>query len=624
MIQPFLILGVFLAALAQDAPPPAAQAVTPGLDSVIERVEFRDIPLRDLLHILSAESGVNFVASQEAGGKEISLYLQNATVRQAVEAVAKSYDLWYREDDKGGVVRMMSTKEFERDLMLFRDEKTNVFTLLYPNALDVGTAIRSLFGDRVRLSMDRQSMFDEMIEMQQRFQRFDLLQQRAQGLSRGGSNVNNNNGYNSGYNNSFGGQSGGQFGGLNSFNNFNNSGYSAANQPADDIVGNSNGTNAGKAPLTPEKIQALQQQPGGALEYAAVDQATGRQASIFVTVVRKNNMVAVRTSDSAAMEQIQQLVRALDVPTPQVLLEVKILSISLGDDFNSVFGFDYNRGNNTLQLNQASTSGAPTDARNLIYKFVNNEILTRLQLLQQKRRVTTLATPILLVANNEVARVFVGEERPVVRNVVTQSSQNQNTTLTTGTTQAELVQVGTTLLITPNVNADRTVTLRIVQENAQIKKGDAIIPVVVNNDVINQPVDVVQSRNVTGTVIAKDGLALALGGLIEENISDTQAGIPLLMDLPFVGFLFRREEKTRSRSELVVYVRPFVLLTANEGVRLSAEISERLQIHPEKGAVPGDNLGTFRANEVPRGRLGADPLKEMLQYQSGLPGNKDK
>lgn len=613
-----LAVAILLFSAPQDNVPQPPVKSQPGLDAVVDRLEFREITLRDLLHMISEESGVNFVASEEAGGKSISLFLQNTTVRQAVESVAKAYDLWYREDEKGGIVRVMTTKEFQRDLVLFRDERTTVFTLLYPNALDVALSIRSLFGNRVRLTMDREYMYDEIMEMQQRFQRFDMLQQRAQGLSKGNGN-NNNSFYNQsggyGMNNANGG-----YGGLNS--NFNNQGYNNNqynNQPPEQPPAN-------QAPLSPEKLQALQQQTAesgkGGVDAAELEYAAGKQASIFVTIIRKNNMVAVRTSDAAVLTQIEQLVRALDVPTPQVLLEVKILSIDLGDDFNSVFGFDFQHNGGAAQLNPSSVTGAPSDARNFVYKFVNNELTSRLQLLEEKRRVTSLATPILLVANNEVARVFVGEERPVVRNVVTQTTQNQTTTLSTGSTQAELVQVGTTLLITPNVNADRTVTLRVVQENAQIKRGDAIIPVVLNDSVVNQPVDVVQSRNVTGTVIAKDGLALALGGLIEEKIADTQAGFPLLMDLPLIGFLFRKETKSRLRSELVVFIRPFVLLTAAEGAQLSESISNRLQIHPEKGGVPGDNLGTFKPDEAPRGALGSDPLKEMFQFQSGLPGKK--
>ena len=111
-----------------------------------------------------------------------------------------------------------------------------------------------------------------------------------------------------------------------------------------------------------------------------------------------------------------------------------------------------------------------------------------------------MATPLILTANNEVSRVFVGEERPIVRNVSTQTIVNDNQTATAPTTTIEFRPVGTTLLITPNINSDRTVTLRLLQENSSINPSGATIPIITGNgDVTNQPVDVVQTRTISGT-----------------------------------------------------------------------------------------------------------------------------
>ena len=128
----------------------------------------------------------------------------------------------------------------------------------------------------------------------------------------------------------------------------------------------------------------------------------------------------------------------------------------------------------------------------------------RIQFLETKDRVTAVATPMLLVANNEVARLFVGEERPVVRNISSQTTVNENVVTTTPSNTIETRPVGTTLLLTPNVNADRTVTLRVLEESSEVLVGEASIPVVTGDgDVINQPVDVVSSRTVTGTSFSK-------------------------------------------------------------------------------------------------------------------------
>src|SRR5262245_2444721 len=146
-------------------------------------MDLRDVELREALRLVAEESGVNLVPSEDAGKRIVSCFLQETTVRGAIESIAKSYGLWYREDTHLGAVRVMTAEEYERDLTLFRDESTQVFTLMYPNALEVALAIRNLFGSRVRLSLDRELRYEEYSDISQRFERFDLLDQRTQGQS---------------------------------------------------------------------------------------------------------------------------------------------------------------------------------------------------------------------------------------------------------------------------------------------------------------------------------------------------------------------------------------------------------------------------------------------------------
>ena len=75
----------------------------------------------------------------------------------------------------------------------------------------------------------------------------------------------------------------------------------------------------------------------------------------------------------------------------------------------------------------------------------------------------------------------------------------------------------------PQINADRTVTLRVLQENSQVLTGGATIPIVTGNGSIqSQPVDIVSTRTFSGTVVAKDSLTLAIGGLIMRLLSRTR------------------------------------------------------------------------------------------------------
>lgn len=338
---------------------------------------------------------------------------------------------------------------------------------------------------------------------------------------------------------------------------------------------------------------------------------------IYVSASRRNNMVVVRTADTRALTEIRTLVRRIDVQTPLVLLEVKVLSIELGKGFESAFEYQFSDG----QFGASFTTGAinPSLARDpitnepvrivstptavtsggfkdgqFVFQFLGESVRARLQLLEKKNRVKTVATPTLLTANNEISRLFLGEERPLVRNINSQTIITDNNVATTPNTQTEFRNVGNTLLITPNINADRTVTLRIVQENSFISPNGANIPVVTGgntnnnnnnngnnngptvNGVQNVPVDVVGTRSVSGTFVAKDGMAVAIGGMIEDVDTDKREQVPILGNIPGLGLLFRRQVKEKSRRELVIIIRPHVMTTPADSERLTQNVLSNL------------------------------------------------
>ena len=120
---------------------------------------------------------------------------------------------------------------------------------------------------------------------------------------------------------------------------------------------------------------------------------------------------------------------------------------------------------------------------------------------------------------------------------------------------------------------------------------------VTDQGVTQQPVDVVSTQTVSGTVVASDGLTLAIGGLIEENISDMKAQVPLLGSIPGVGVLFRRQTKNKTRSEVVILIRPRILTTPCEGAAASKELLEQLSIHP-KAPNPEGTLNLYTPMDV--------------------------
>ena len=483
---------------------------------------------------------------------------------------------------------------------------------------DVGRAIRELYGDRVL--MEQSSQYDESIEeLANRLSRFDLFDGRQQGF---GQTVNGNglvgssfgsqsrfgSGYGSGFGAGFGVGHSGEDGGYGGYGTY-RSGY--GNQFGMGRAEQREQWSAAQIQRIEQLVERLQSASDAAAKTEAEKEVSRRyHAPIHVTVAPRQNKVIVRTSDVTAMEQIEKLVKSLDVPTALVLLEVRVLSIDTSDGFESFFEYQWLDGTTAGQMTTGAIAqpiqpappaapvlgpgGSGLRTGDLIFQYVDSRFGARMQILERDNRVRSLATPILLTANNEVSRLFVGQEVPINRSFVGgATNQNESTTTTsTGTTGIEFRPVGTTLLMTPSINADRTVNLKIVQEQSNTD-ATATVLIPSGTGFVNQAVNVVSSQTVSGTIVAKSDLAVAFGGLVETGKEEQQEKVPLLGDIPVLGMLFRREITRDFRREIVIVVKPYVIGTPAEQIDRSVSVLKNIGVDLEA-------LERARANDEKR------------------------
>ncbi len=634
--------------VAQRLPERVAERVVERL----EKVEFREVPLEEAITLFSEQTGINVVASPEARKTLVSLYLRNVTPDDALDALCKSNGLWQRRDQQSNIVRIYTTKEFQSDLASFREEQTEVFTLLYPNPVDVAAAIRSVYGNRVVMNLQPQWQ-DAYQDLQERFDRFDIVDGRSQGLGLfdSGSGTGNNSA-----GSALGGIGGGA--GISGRGGQSSGGgmYRRQDLLNDSRAARDSAKTKEIAPLeefknlSPEEIELLEanKQGEGKINRETLEALLARrQATIYVTVIRQHNQLIVRTSDEKTMTQIKELVRRVDTPTPLVLLEIKILQINMTDDFTSIFDYQFASGGAAggfttgnilppLSDNPAlippprtrrdsiltpedlvsSSTGLPN--RPLTFQYVSDNFRFRMQLLENNNRVTTLASPLILTANNEVSRLFVGQEVPLNRNFTGPtplvSATGVATPYAAGSTAIEFRPVGVSLYVTPNINADRTVTLRILQEISDANSQSSVL-VPTNAGFSPQQVNVVTSRTVSGTVVGMDGLTVAVGGLIRDSVQDNRAEVPILGKLPVIGFLFRQQESTRHRDELVILIRPYVFSTPAESAAASADRVQDLSIHPMR-CDPSGTMNTFLPHEVLRPNPPLDQCQKIFRFHS--------
>ena len=123
-----------------------------GENAVISKLEFKNANMIEVARALADMSGLNVVATEAASKKSVTVFLQNISVKDALDTISKNAGLWYRQDKSSKTFRIMTTEEYQRDMVVYREDTTRVFNLLHPNPVMVATAVRDLYGSRVRMT----------------------------------------------------------------------------------------------------------------------------------------------------------------------------------------------------------------------------------------------------------------------------------------------------------------------------------------------------------------------------------------------------------------------------------------------------------------------------------------
>lgn len=178
-------------------------------------------------------------------------------------------------------------------------------------------------------------------------------------------------------------------------------------------------------------------------------------------------------------------------------------------------------------------------------------------LLQSTGDGNVLSTPTLLTLDNEEAKIVVGQNVPFVTGQYTNNNTSNGSVnpFTTVTRQ----DVGITLRVKPQISEDGTIKLTIYQEVSALQAST------LNN--LNGPTTTI--RSIASTVVVKDGNLVVLGGLMQDNYSGTQQKVPVLGDVPVLGALFRSNTRERTKTDLMVFLRPIVVRTGDESDALT-------------------------------------------------------
>ncbi len=175
----------------------------------------------------------------------------------------------------------------------------------------------------------------------------------------------------------------------------------------------------------------------------------------------------------------------------------------------------------------------------------------------QDQKANLLASPSIAVLNNREARIVIGEKVPY----------KERTQTTTGTTETtKFIDVGTTLRVTPSINADGYITMMV---HPEVSSVTAILDAGPR----------ITTRECDTTVRVMEGETIVLGGLIKQQDDRTKSKIPLLGDLPIIGLLFSDRSKDQTQTELAVFITPKILRSRKEAKLYGAKEEEEVYVN---------------------------------------------
>ncbi|MHA6204853.1 type II secretion system secretin GspD [Dyella soli] len=311
-------------------------------------------------------------------------------------------------------------------------------------------------------------------------------------------------------------------------------------------------------------------------------QYTSDDGSIRISSVDSNNQLLIRARPSQWAE-VESAIKRLDNTPLQVQIETRILEVNLTGQFQ--FGVQWyleglaggtNNGNGTFTpgdpnnqhqgaLGQGGnqynpgTSTSPGDG--LFYSFVNHNLQVALRALEISGNTKTLSAPSMVVMNNQMAQIQVGDQIPI-----NQTSVNPGVG-TAVYNSVNYLNTGVILSVQPRVNPGGLVYMNISQQVSQV---DPTIASVNGNPTISQ-------RQLATQVAVQSGQTVLLGGLIQQQEGATDTGIPGLNSIPFLGRLFGTTSRNRNRTELIVLITPRVVGSSDEARQVTEEYQRKFE-----------------------------------------------
>ncbi len=322
----------------------------------------------------------------------------------------------------------------------------------------------------------------------------------------------------------------------------------------------------GAAPMAPAPGAAAAPQTSTSVGLGGIGQ--------IVVDASRNGLIFRGSADEWA--RLLPLIKEMDKPARQVMVEVTIAEVTL--DRNDQFGVNWQAGKWTVGTLGSSTpttgttGTTPTSTTSggggLTYLLdVAGQNRAQLQALAASSRVSILSTPRILVTSGSDASIDVGTQVPII---TSQTTASQTTLGTSNLLQSvEYRNTGVLLTVKPTVLSNNRVDLDISQEDSQAQP-------ISSGSGVNSPS--IFQRKIKTTLTLRDGGSVVLGGLVSNQTTTGNSGVPFLKDIPIFGNLFKSSSHDHQRTELVVIIVPYIIENSDQAEQITQDITKNLSL----------------------------------------------
>ncbi|WAF77480.1 GspD family T2SS secretin variant ExeD [Aeromonas dhakensis] len=334
----------------------------------------------------------------------------------------------------------------------------------------------------------------------------------------------------------------------------------------------------------------------------------------------------VITAQPDVMAELEQVVAKLDIRRAQVLVEAIIVEIADGDGLNLGVQWANTNGGGTQFTDTNLPIGSVAIAAKDYKDNGNTDSLSKLAggfngmaagfykgnwaalvtALSTNTKSDILSTPSIVTMDNKEASFNVGQEVPV------QSGSQSSTTSDQVFNTIERKTVGTKLVVTPQINEGDSVLLNIEQEVSSVAQKQAT-----GTADLGPTFD---TRTIKNAVLVKSGETVVLGGLMDEQNQEKVSKVPLLGDIPVLGYLFRSTTNTTSKRNLMVFIRPTILRDADIYTSLSSNKYSQFRSEQQEAAAQEGYLTSPKRQVLPQyGQdvtMSPEAQKQIQQMQS--------